>query len=77
MLERSEASLQGWALRLFASLKSGTTSVTTGTLEDILLEAEIETQLQISSAARVQISGAARMQISHAARMQIARRSGG
>lgn len=51
--------------------------VTTGTLEDILLEAEIETQLQISSAARVQISGAARMQISHAARMQISGRSGG
>lgn len=51
--------------------------VTAGTFEDILLEAEIETQLQISGAARVQISGAARMQISHAARMQIAHRSGG
>ncbi len=51
--------------------------VTVGTFEDILLEAEIETQLQISGAARVQISGAARMQISHAARMQIVRRSGG
>ena len=49
--------------------------VTAGTFEDILLEAEIESHLQISSAARVQISGAARMQVSHAARMQVALRS--
>ena len=34
MLERSEASLPGWALGLFASLKSRTMSVLPATLED-------------------------------------------
>lgn len=49
--------------------------VTTGTFEDILLEAEIEAQARVSSAGRVQISGAGRMQVSHAGRMQVAHRS--
>lgn len=51
--------------------------VTTGMLEDILLEAEVDARLQMSSAARMQTAGSARMQISHAARMQMLRRSGG
>ncbi len=41
MLERSEASLPGWALRLFASLKSRTMSVATGTLEDETYQAAV------------------------------------
>ena len=49
--------------------------VTTGSLEDILLEAEIEAHARVSSAGRVQISGAGRMQVSHAGRMQVAHRS--
>ena len=49
--------------------------VSTGTLEDILLEAEVDAQLQITSAAKAQISGAAKVQISHAAKVQIGRRS--
>jgi hypothetical protein len=51
--------------------------ITSGTFEDILLEAEVDAQLQISSAARMQTAGTARMQISHAARMQVSRRGGG
>ena len=49
--------------------------VSTGPLEDILLEAEVDAQLQITSAAKAQISGAAKVQISHAAKVQIAHRS--
>jgi hypothetical protein len=49
--------------------------VSTGTLEDILLEAEVDAQMQMSSAAKMQTAGAAKMQISHAAKMQIGRRS--
>jgi len=48
-----------------------------GTFEDILLEAEVDAQMQMSSAARMQTAGTARMQISHAARMQVSRRGGG
>lgn len=51
--------------------------ITSGTFEDILLEAEVDAQLQMSSAARMQTAGTARMQISHAARMQVSRRGGG
>ncbi len=47
--------------------------ITAGTFEDILLEAEVDVQLQMSSAARMQTAGSARMQISHAARMQVSR----
>lgn len=48
-----------------------------GTFEDILLEAEVDAQMQMSSAARMQSAGSARMQISHAARMQMSRSGGG
>ena len=51
--------------------------VSTGMLEDILLEAEIDAHLQMSNAAKLQTAGAAKMQISHAAKMQIGRRNGG
>jgi len=51
--------------------------ISSGTFEDILLEAEVDAQLQMSSAARMQTAGTARMQISHAARMQVSRRGGG
>ncbi len=54
-----------------------------GTFEDVLLDAEVDTQLQISGAGRVQTSGAGRVQtsgagrvqMSHAGRMQMAHRS--
>jgi hypothetical protein len=52
--------------------------IASGTFEEILLGAEVESQLQISGAARMQAggaarmqTGAARMQVSHAARMQV------
>lgn len=50
--------------------------IASGTFEEILLEAEVDAQMQMSSAARMQSAGSARMQISHAARMQVSRRSG-
>ena len=57
--------------------------VASGTFEDVLLDAEVDTQLQISGAGRVQTSGsgrvqtssAGRVQMSHAGRMQMAHRS--
>jgi hypothetical protein len=57
--------------------------IASGTFEDVLLDAEVDTQLQIagagrvqtSGAGRVQTSGAGRVQMSHAGRMQMAHRS--
>ena len=57
--------------------------IASGTFEDVLLDAEVDTQLQISGAGRVQTSGAVRVQtsgagrvqMSHAGRMQMAHRS--
>ena len=57
--------------------------VASGTFEDVLLDAEVDTQLQISGSGRVQTSGsgrvqtsgAGRVQMSHAGRMQMAHRS--
>ena len=57
--------------------------IASGTFEDVLLDAEVDTQLQISGAGRVQTSGsgrvqtssAGRVQMSHAGRMQMGHRS--
>jgi hypothetical protein len=57
--------------------------IASGTFEDVLLDAEADTQLQSagagrvqsSGAGRVQTSGAGRVQMSHAGRMQMAHRS--
>lgn len=57
--------------------------IASGTFEDVLLDAEVDTQLQIagagrvqaSGAGRVQTSGAGRVQMSHAGRLQMAHRS--
>jgi hypothetical protein len=57
--------------------------IASGTFEDVLLDAEVDTHLQIagagrvqtSGAGRVQTSGAGRVQMSHAGRMQMAHRS--
>lgn len=57
--------------------------VISGTLEEILLEAEVEAamvthagRVQVSGAGRVQVAGAGRVQVSHAGRMQVAHRGG-
>lgn len=57
--------------------------IASGTFEDVLLDAEVDTQLQIAGAGRVQTSGsgrvqtssAGRVQMSYAGRMQMAHRS--
>lgn len=57
--------------------------VISGTLEEILLEAEVEAamitqtgRVQVSGAGRVQVAGSGRVQVSHAGRMQVAHRGG-